>query len=297
MKYLPTRRSFLLGLSSLTFTGLGATAYGAAIEPGIRLKVQRYSVTPANWPKGLKLTIAALADIHAGEGYVTEARLKHIVDETNALKPDMIVLLGDLQTGNYKRPGTIPARKIAEALARLNAPLGVHAVLGNHDWWNDIEAVRRRSGLPRMGHELISAGIPVLENTAVRLVKDQQPFWLAGLGSQWAYFSSRNGADNLPKALASITDRSPAILLAHEPDIFPKVPQRIGVTFSGHTHGGQVRLFGYSPIVPSRYGNRYAYGHMVERDRHLIVSGGLGTGKLFVRFGVPPEIVLTTIGA
>jgi predicted MPP superfamily phosphohydrolase len=87
------------------------------------------------------------------------------------------------------------------------------------------------------------------------------------------------------------------ILLAHEPDVFPRVPERVALTLSGHTHGGQVRILGYSPIVPSRYGNRYAYGHIVERDRHLVVSGGLGCTGLPVRFGVPPEIVQVDVGA
>ena len=101
--------------------------------------------------------------------------------------------------------------------------------------------------------------------------------------------------------------------MAHEPDIFPHVPERVALTASGHTHGGQVRLFGYSPIVPSYYGNRYAYGHIVEDGghdaatagmqlanleaaRHLIVSGGLGCSILPVRFGVPPEIVVIDLG-
>ena len=97
--------------------------------------------------------------------------------------------------------------------------------------------------------------------------------------------------------LARATDDAPAILLAHEPDIFPEVPDRIALTLSGHTHGGQVRLFGHSPMVPSRYGNRFAYGNVVENGRQLIVSGGLGTSILPVRFGVPPEILLVTIGS
>jgi hypothetical protein len=80
--------------------------------------------------------------------------------------------------------------------------------------------------------------------------------------------------------LAQVTDAAPVILLAHEPDIFPRVPARVALTLSGHTHGGQVRLFGYSPMVPSRFGNRFAYGHIVEEDRHLIVSGGLGCSFL-----------------
>jgi predicted MPP superfamily phosphohydrolase len=93
-----------------------------------------------------------------------------------------------------------------------------------------------------------------------------------------------------------VTDDAPVILLAHEPDIFPRVPEQVSLTLSGHTHGGQVRLFGYSPVVPSRFGNRYAYGHIVESGRSLIVSGGLGCAILPVRFGVPPEIVLIDVG-
>ena len=94
-----------------------------------------------------------------------------------------------------------------------------------------------------------------------------------------------------------MTDGSPIILLAHEPDIFPDVPGRVSLTLSGHTHGGQVRLLGYSPVVPSRFGNRYAYGHIVEDDRHLIVSGGLGFSIAPVRFGVRPEIVSIELGS
>jgi hypothetical protein len=84
--------------------------------------------------------------------------------------------------------------------------------------------------------------------------------------------------------------------MAHEPDIFPSIPDRVSVIMSGHTHGRQVRLFGYSPVVPSRYKNRYAYGHVVENGRHLIVSGGLGCSIAPIRFGSPPEIVLLELG-
>jgi predicted MPP superfamily phosphohydrolase len=145
-------------------------------------------------------------------------------------------------------------------------------------------------------------GIPVLEND-VRLIEPKAgpKFWLAGLGDQLAYpMGGRRfqGVDDLPKTLAQITDdATPAILLAHEPDIFPQVPARFDLTLSGHTHGGQVRLpFIGRPIVPSRFGQRYAYGHMIEDGRNLIVSGGLGLSNLPVRFGVPPEIVLIELG-
>jgi predicted MPP superfamily phosphohydrolase len=151
-------------------------------------------------------------------------------------------------------------------------------------------------------------GIPVYENDAVRLDKDGHSFWLAGLGDQLAFVKALRrrprrdrtgprGVDDLPGTLAKVTDAAPVILLAHEPDVFPRVPDRVSLTLSGHTHGGQVRLFGHSPRVPSRYGNRYAYGHIVEDGRHLVVSGGLGCSVLPVRIGVRPEIVMVDVAA
>jgi predicted MPP superfamily phosphohydrolase len=192
----------------------------------------------------------------------------------------------------------------AEALSVLKAPLGVHAILGNHDWWDDLAAQRTRRG-PVMGRRILERfGIPVYENDAVRLQKNGHAFWLAGLGDQLAFKRrrarhrhGRKGVDDLPGTLAKVTDDAPVILLAHEPDIFPQVPDRVSLTLSGHTHGGQVRLFGYSPQVPSRFGNRFAYGHIVEDNRHLIVSGGLGCSILPVRIGVPPEVVMVDVSA
>ena len=145
---------------------------------------------------------------------------------------------------------------------------------------------------------LEARGIPVMENDVLRLTQDGRPFWLAGLGDQNAFYIQQDwsGVDDLPGTLAKVSDDAPVILLAHEPDIFPEVPARVSLTLSGHTHGGQVRLLGWSPVTPSHYGNRYAYGHVVEGGRHLIVSGGLGVSGLPVRFGVPPEVVLVELG-
>lgn len=157
---------------------------------------------------------------------------------------------------------------------------------------------------------LESVGIRVYENDAVRLVQNGQPFWLAGLGDQIAFAPNRQygrlswqGVDDLPGTLAQIDDDTPAILMAHEPDIFVDVPDRFALTLSGHTHGGQVRLLGRSPVVPSRYGERFAYGYVVERrdrdagPRSLIVSGGLGCSIMPVRVGMQPEIVVVELGS
>jgi hypothetical protein len=230
------------------------------------------------------------------------ARITEIVARTNALGADAILLLGDYTAGHPFQTRAVAAAETARILAGLRAPLGVHGVLGNHDWWEDTAVQRAGRGPPAAQVAFVEAGLTVYENRAVRLVKDGQPFWLAGLGDQLAFIIRGGrrwrfrGVDDLEGTLAQVTDDAPVILLAHEPDIFPRVPDRVSLTVSGHTHGGQVRLLGYSPVVPSEFGNRYAYGHIREQGRDLIVSGGLGCSILPVRFGVPPEIVLIELG-
>ena len=126
------------------------------------------------------------------------------------------------------------------------------------------------------------------------------PFWLAGLADQRVVELGGGrfvGNDDLPGTLARIDGDAPVVLLAHEPDIFPDVPRRVSLTLCGHTHGGQCRFPFVGPLfVPSRYWRRYAYGHIIEDERHLIVSGGLGYSGLPVRIGMPPEIVLIELG-
>ena len=295
---LTRRRAIALGAGAATsFFGLGGYAFG--MEPLVRLRVQRYALKPAGWPDGLRLRVAALTDIHAGGVAMPISRVKEIVAETNALKPDIVVLLGDFVAAHdLDHIGT--AERCTAELGALRAPLGVHAILGNHDWWDDSAAQRTRRGPVASQRGLSKVGVPVYENEAVRLETPSGPFWLVGLGDQIAFRTRRrhgfDGRDDLAGALRGVRDDAPVILLAHEPDIFPEVPSRVALTLSGHTHGGQVRVLGYSPIVPSIYGNRYAYGHVEEEGRHLVVSGGLGTGFLPVRFGVPPEIVEVTLG-
>ncbi len=143
--------------------------------------------------------------------------------------------------------------------------------------------------------------IPVLENDAVLLNDGDHRFWLAGLGDQLAHWigpGNFEGVDDLPGTLARVTTDDPVILLVHEPDIFTEMPPRVALTLAGHTHGGQIVLPLLPPLwTPSQYGARFAYGHIVEQDRHMIVSGGLGCSKVPLRLGVPPEIVRVTLGA
>ncbi|MET3522426.1 metallophosphoesterase [Mesorhizobium abyssinicae] len=298
-----TRRGFLrlIGGSFLSMVSLGAYAVG--IEPMMLTHVKRYSLTPPHWPAGLKLRVVALADVHACRPWMTPERIASLAAEANALQPDLIVLLGDYVAGMRLVTDQVPASEWASALSGLKAPLGVKAILGNHDWWHDPVAQRAGAGPTVARKALERVGIPVLENDVVRLEKDGHGFWLAGLADQLALRPGRawgrtdfKGLDDLDGTLAKVSDNAPIILLAHEPDIFPQVPWRVSLTLSGHTHGGQVRLLGYSPVVPSAYGNRFAYGHVVENDRNLIVSGGLGFSIMPVRFGMRPEILQIDLG-
>ena len=287
-----TRRA-LLGLAA--GSGLATASYAFGVEPGFRLTVKTHRVKPHGWPRGAKLRIVAVADPHMGEPHMSLSRLEAIVDRANSLSADLIVLLGDYEAGHQFVSRKVSLFDTALVLSRLQAPLGVHAILGNHDWWHDAPAQARGAGPTETHLAFTAAGMPVMENKAIRIEDGPVPFWLLGLGDQLAFPGrgwDRAGVDDLPGTLAQISDDAPVLLLAHEPDIFPQVPDRVALTLSGHTHGGQVRLFGFSPLVPSRFGNRFAYGHVREGKRDIVISGGLGCSIMPVRLGVPPEITV-----
>ncbi len=304
-----SRRQLLQTLAGSTGVSLGVGSYAVA-EPH-SLVIKRYRLTPPGWPSGLDLRLAILTDIHACDPWMSVDRIAAIVERTNGLAPDAVLLLGDYVAGSgmLRISRYMPEREWANALAALRAPLGVHAVLGNHDWWDDLEVQRLLHGPPAARRALEQAGIPVYENDAVRLVKSGRPFWLAGLGDQAAFWpwlwkggappfrANHYGVDDIEGTLLQVTDDAPVVLMAHEPDIFEKMPERVALTVCGHTHGGQVRVPGMPVYVPSKHGSRYIYGHIVERGRNLIVSSGLGCSGLPVRFGVPPEIVIVELGA
>ena len=296
-----SRRKFLKFLAGLGAFGTSTAAYGIG-EPLLQLRVARYRLTPPRWPAGFELKVAVIADLHACDPWMSPAHIETIVERTNALNADVVVMLGDYVAGLRWVTGLMPPSEWASLLAGLRAPLGVHAILGNHDYWSDRKVQRQGHGKTVARQALEAVGIPVYENDVVRLSKGAHSFWLAGLGDQLAYVPAwrfrrvrRIGIDDLDGTLGKVTDHAPVILLAHEPDIAMRVPERVALQLSGHTHGGQVRLLGWSPIVPSRYGNLLAYGH-AKVNCDVIVSGGLGCSIMPFRLGVPPEIVEVTLG-
>jgi hypothetical protein len=294
-----SRRHFLRTFSGLGVAGVSTVAYGFS-EPELQLRVTRYQVSPPQWPADLKLKIAVVADVHACDPWMSLQHIQTIAEHTNTLGADITVLLGDYVAGHRNVTRFIPADEWASVLAGLKAPLGVHAILGNHDYWDDRTVQREGGGTTAARRALEAAGIPVYENDVQRLNKAGRPFWLAGLGDQLAYAPARRyraikriGVDDLAATLGKVTDDAPVILLAHEPDVARRVSSRVALQLSGHTHGGQVRLLGWSPVAPS--GQLLSYGH-IRMNCDVVVSGGLGCSFVPFRLGVPPEIVLVTVG-
>jgi uncharacterized protein len=222
-----------------------------------------------------------LSDLHIGSPHVGLDKLEQIVNRTNAERPELVVLLGDFVIGGPVHSSGVPGGgfvtpdKIAAALRKLDAPYGVFAVLGNHDWWYDG---------PRVNQALSEAGIQVLENRAVPM----SGFWLAGIADLWT------SAPNARRALTGVTDNAPVIAITHNPDVFPEIPSRVTLTIAGHTHGGQVNLpFIGTLISTSEFG--FVSGFYMSDERRLFVTTGIGTSILPVRFRVPPEIVILTL--
>src|SRR5215218_8191287 len=193
-----SRRQFLQWLTAAGVTGAAASAYAFVIEPLLRLQITRYELQPKRWPMGLDLTIAVLADIHAARPWMDAERINAIVDQTNELGADLILLLGDYVAGLLLKTSDVPAAEWARALARLKAPLGVHSILGNHEYWEDLTVQRAGAGITYGQRALEAVGIPVYVNEAVRLVHGGKPFWLAGLGDQVAFLPSRRARPGQP---------------------------------------------------------------------------------------------------
>ena len=262
-------------LVMLLVVGFGARAWYEAKEDPI---VRRASIAVPGMPAGSSpVTIALLSDIHVAEPDMPPARLSRIVGQVNALKPDVIVIAGDLvsEHGSFVHP--YPVDLSIAPLAGLRAPLGVFAVLGNHDVARGRPAVRR---------QLARRGIKVIADTA----RPAGPLALGGLADSF------HPIRHLEKTLAAMKEVGGArVLISHRPDTFGSLPGNTGLMLAGHTHCGQIRLFGWAPVTNSRFGQRYACGLVRERGNVLIVTAGLGTSLLPFRLDAPPDIWLITV--
>ena len=255
---------------------LALLLYAFWIEPR-RIRVTRLSLQAAGLSSPLRLLV--MGDLQSSGPHETPKRLAALARLAGEQNPDIVLLVGDYACrGKWLKSGIVPPEATAAALASIPAPMGHFAVLGNHDWWFNGPLVRQ---------VLSQAGITVLEDNAFLAKSNHAAVWIAGLRDPVTQRC------NITATLEQTDRQAPVILLSHTPDVFPAVPQGVALTLAGHTHAGQVRLpIVGCPIVPSRYGERYRYGHVVEEGRHLYVTSGVGTSKLPIRFLAPPEIAV-----
>lgn len=226
---------------------------------------------PGLSPAFAGLKIALLTDIHRGP-FMSATRVRRLVDLTNAQHPDIIALTGDYV---HRSKEYIPS--VWAELGRLTAPLGVYAVLGNHDYWESGEL---------SFVSMTNAGITNLTNRHVVIERGGQKLYLAGLDDPWA------GKPDLPRALQGVAPHETAVVLCHNPDYIEQVADpRAKLWLSGHTHGGQICLIPNRPILhPSKCGLRYIAGLAICAEMQIYVSRGLGTVSPPLRWNCPAEL-------
>lgn len=267
---------------ALLAAGGALAAWALAIEPR-RLVLRPRALTPPAWPRSLDgLRVAVLADLHAGTPPTDERRLRRIAARVNEAAPELVLILGDFLTHGGLFQGRVAPEAVGAALTGLSAPLGVFAVLGNHDWHEAGERMIRAAD---------EAGIRVLEDEAATVRRAGQELWLAGVSDAWSRVPDLSGT------LARVPHGAPVLVVTHSPDLFPRVPARVSLTLAGHTHAGQVNVpLARRLALPSAYGERFLSGHIEEDGRQLYVHPGIGNSAVPARLRATPEITLLTLG-
>ena len=249
------------------------------IEPNMLL-VNRVKMTIPNWPENKKgYKILFIGDLHTGSPFNYEDKIERIVKIANKENVDLVLSAGDYVIYGVVGGKFIPTEVTAKILSQIKSKRGFITVLGNHDWWKGGFKAKK---------SLEENGFIVLENQAINIArKNEKPIWIAGLAD------STERIVDIDKTLKQVKSGEPVIILTHEPDTFPQIPNSVSLTLAGHTHGGQIRLpFIGSMYTASIYGDKYAKGYIVEKGKRLFVTTGVGTSILPVRFLCPPEIVI-----
>ncbi len=278
-----TRRRFLQLTAGLALSGAAGYGYARLLEPNWVEVVEQPLAIPHLPAHLVGRRIAQLSDIHLGQ-YTGPEKLLSAVARVNRLAPDLVFLTGDYVTRSAGQ-----GEALVEPLRLLDAP--TYAILGNHDLWTDRTTVSA-----------------FLAETRVRLLVNRGEEALAGLfvGGVDDIWSGR---PDIRAALDGAPTGAVSLLLAHEPDFFDRVVQAeapVAVQFSGHSHGGQVRipsatpdgvgLFTRAPLLP-RFGERYPIGLYKVGARQVYTNRGLGVWPLPFRFNCRPEITIFTLHA
>ena len=266
----------------LIVLSVGGANGGLFVQPA-HLKVENVSLrlrrlTPAF--HGIR--IAQISDIHMG-GWMNRERFQHIAELVSSLQPDLLCLTGDFLVGStFNKRSEEDLQSLVTILAPLTKSIPTFAVLGNHDYWTNVNAVREM---------LKASGCIELTNSVYTLTRGNEHLKICGVDDIW------EGKVRLEEVLRQLDDDSPAILLAHEPDFADQsaASGRFDLQISGHSHGGQIVIpFFGSPILPY-LGRKYPSGLYKIRDMYQYTNRGVGTGRLPVRLNCPPEITIFTL--
>ncbi len=250
--------------------------YSVFIEPKL-IKVNKYNLYLPNYQSehnGLKVVV--MSDFHIGRLGIDEVQLKKIVNKVNKQNADFIFLLGDYDSLGIYYSKKVKAGNVSSVFSDLKAKYGVYSVMGNHDY----------DELLPIAPIIKKADIKVLEDGFISVNVNSKPLNIYGLRDFWHY--------DYNAKLISKTKKS-VIVLTHNPDTFPLLPDNISLALAGHTHGGQI----YFPFIggvfcSSIYEQRYLKGYIVENNKHLYVTSGIGNiGPM--RFGNIPEIAVLTL--
>lgn len=257
---------------------LGIAGYrNARADPIVR----RHTIALANWPGGAPpMRIVLVSDIHVAGPDMPPSRLARIITQINATDPDLILLAGDFTSDKLVATKYYPAGEALAPLAGLRARRGVFAVLGNHDHWRDARAASAA---------LAAAKVRVLVNEAVRI----GPIALGGVDDLYAGKPDPRGTLARMRALGGAE-----VMLVHSPRLLAETDIRPSVVLAGHTHCGQIKFPG--SLFLGRYVRGFGYtacGTGVDRTRNFVVTAGLGTSIVPLRFNAPPDFWVVTLGA
>lgn len=267
-----------IALCALLGAGLIGKGYWNATRDPV---IHRATVPVADWPAGRPpLTVLLLSDIHVAGPDMPPERLSRIVGRLNRLKPDLVLIAGDLVSERRVANHIYTPAEAVAPLGKLAAPLGVVVAPGNHDHWFDPVALRRA---------LEGQGIRVLQNEAAAF----GPLIVGGIDDEFS------GHDDIAATFAAMDALGAGVpvILSHSPDVVPDLSRPVAAVLAGHTHCGQVRLPWLSAIsYASRYGDRFACGDIRDGGQRIFVGAGLGTSILPLRYGAPPDVWLVTLG-
>lgn len=266
-------------LAVLLIVGLSFTAYMyrvALSDPVVR----EDRLTVAAWPKDTPpVRILIASDLHVAGPDMPPERVAKLVEQMNALKPDLVLFAGDFVSDKRTATRYYSAQEGLAPLGKLRAPLGKIVVMGNHDHWRDVSAIEA---------VLRAGGFTILDNDAVEV----GPFAVGGVDDDFT------GRDDVGKMMAAMEPlKGVPIVVSHSPDVVPDLPSKVVMVAAGHTHCGQIQFPGLDAVRGvSRYGQRYACGKIVEGRKTIYVGAGLGTSILPLRLGAVPDLWLVTMG-